>query len=162
MPNKKTNIKKNVKKDESIGGLVVVAIILVVAIIIVTLNGNHKDYSNIQENTETVQEAKENLYIGEIEIGNSTVIKANIYLYKSDKVSKISNGDKISLLTNEQLDFSGTVNLVGDEVKEINPGDKVSGVLVQLDSLVNLAQGTEINIMQDDVQIGTLKVEEVI
>ena len=151
------------KKDENIGGLVVVAVILVILFIVVALNGNHKDYSKSNSTNNNVNGIGDNnLYIGEVELGNTTVIKAKIVLFHSDKVSTINNGDTVSFLTEGQMDFNGIVNIVGTEVKEIKPGSTVSGVLVQLDSLVNLGVGEEINIMKDDAQVGTMIVEQII
>lgn len=157
MANKKTKGKKN----ENLGGLIVVAVILIVLIVVVSLRGNKKNNASDNENDNNGATSSNELYLEEIEIGNTTVVKAKLFLYSSDKVPTIKSGDTINMLTNGQLDFSGTVSIMGDQVKEIKPGSAVAGVLVQLDSLVNLSIGEEVNIIKDDFQIGTLIIEDI-
>ena len=159
MANKKTKGKN----ENNLKGLIVVAVILIALIIMVSLHGNKKDYSkeNIDSNILKGSVSENGLFIGEIEIGNTTVIKAKLFLYNADKIPTIKSGDTINLLTNGQLDFKGKVSIVGDKITEIKPGGAASGVLIQLDSLVNLSIGEEINIMDGDFQIGTLVVEEI-
>ncbi len=157
MANKKTKGKN----ETNLKGLIVVAILLIGLIIMVSLNGNKKDYSKENESGQGSAGNGENLYLEEMALGNTTVVKAKLFLYQADSIPTIKSGDVINLLTNGQLDFTGKVSIVGDQVTEVKPGGAVSGVLVQLDSLVNISEGEEINIMNGDFQIGTLVVEEI-